>query len=355
MEEEKKDAVIKVDETSFINDVKLIINQGRKQTYQYINVSMINTFWLLGKRIVEQEQKGKHRAEYGARLLKILEDELSKEFGSGFSQRNLWYYRQFYIVFPDFEIMNTRVHNLSWSHIRSLLKVGDRNARIWYLNEASSQMWSVRTLSRNISSQYYERLLLSQNKDAVVKEMNNKIKDKEIDNKLEYIKNPFVIEFLGLKSNIDFTETQLEASIISNIQKFLMEMGKGYAFVSRQQHIHTEENDYYIDLVFYNYILKCFVLIDLKTNKITYQDVGQMDMYLQMYDKYKKQCDDNSTIGIILCADTNEDVAKYSTLNKNSQMFASKYKLYLPSKEELKKEIEKQKEIFRLQQENPIK
>ena len=217
------------------------------------------------------------------------------------------------------------------------------------MNEAAQEQWSVRTLDRNISSQYYERLLLSQRKEPVIQEMQEKTADFQQD-KMEFIKNPVVAEFLGLAPNADFTESELEKAIIMHLSKFLMELGKGYAFVARQQHIRTDAgNDYFIDLVFYNYILKCFVLIDLKTTKISYQDVGQMDMYLQIYDNERKQPDDNPTIGIILCSETDGDVARYSTMAKNDQLYAAKYKLCLPTQEELRREIERQKEIFQLE------
>ena len=225
----------------------------------------------------------------------------------------------------------------------------DSNARNWYENEALKETWSVRTLQRNISSQYYYRILKSQQKELVENEMKELTKSYR-PNKLEFIKNPMITEFLGLSSDSAFTETDLEKCILSNIQKFLMELGKGYAFVARQQHIHTEKQDYFIDLVFYNYILKCFVLIDLKTSKITHQDVGQMDMYIRMYDELKRNEGDNPTIGIVLCSDTDADIAKYSIMNGNEQLFASKYKLYLPTEEELRAEIETQKTMFYLQQ-----
>jgi len=240
---------------------------------------------------------------------------------------------------------------LSWSHYATLLQVKDEKARKWYEKEAIEQTWSVRTLQRNISSQYYYRILKTQKKELVESEMKELTVSYQTD-KLEFIKNPLIAEFLGFSQDTDFTESDLEKSILSNLQKFLMELGKGYAFVARQQHIHTEKQDYYIDLVFYNYILKCFVLIDLKTEKITHQDVGQMDMYIRMYDELKKAADDNPTLGIVLCADTDEDIAKYSILHGNEQLFASKYKLYLPTEEELRAEIETQKEMFNLQLEN---
>ena len=230
----------------------------------------------------------------------------------------------------------------------TLLRVQDTAAREWYAKEAFNQTWAVRTLQRNIDSQYYYRLLSSQNTEPVEKEMKQLTADYQQD-KLEYLKNPIVAEFLGLSSNIDMTETQLESAILSNLQKFLMELGKGYAFVARQQHIHTEKQDYYIDLVFYNYILKCFVLIDLKTGKITHQDVGQMDMYIRMYDELKRSEGDNPTLGIVLCSETDEDIARYSVMHGSEQLFASKYKLYLPTEDELRAEIETQKAIFYLQ------
>ena len=230
-----------------------------------------------------------------------------------------------------------------------MIQVKDEKARVWYEKEAVRQAWSVRTLQRNISSQYYYRMLKTQHEELVEKEMQDLTAEYQND-KLEFIKNPVVAEFLGLASNTDFTESDLEKSILTNLQKFLMELGKGYAFVARQQHIHTEKQEYFIDLVFYNYILKCFVLIDLKPKKITHQDVGQMDMYIRMYDELKRSEGDNPTIGIVLCSDTDEDIARYSILHGNEQLFASKYKLYLPTEEELRAEIETQKAMFYLQQ-----
>lgn len=228
------------------------------------------------------------------------------------------------------------------------MQVDDPKAQNWYLEEAASENWSVKTLQRNVATQYYYRLLASDNKPSIKNEMQEKTAVFKNDT-LEFIKNPVIAEFLGLTPNTDFSETKLEKSIITNLQKFLMELGKGYAFVARQQHIQTEKKDYFIDLVFYNYILKCFVLIDLKIGTVTQQDVGQMDMYVRMYDELKKSEDDNPTIGIILCSDTDEDIARYSILKGNEQLFATKYKTYLPSQEELRNEIQKQKELFYLQ------
>ena len=335
---------------NLLKDLRDIIASGRAVAYASVNAAMIDTYWKIGRRIVEEEQKGSFRAEYGKKQLLFLARELTEEFGPGFEDRNLRYFRQFYLMFKDMEIWNARVPNLRWTHFRSLLRVEDQQARIWYMNEAARENWSSRTLDRNISSQYYHRLLASQNKAPVVAEMKEITAPMQAD-KLEFIKNPVVAEFLGLAPNVDFTETKLEQSIITHLQKFLIELGKGYAFVARQQHIATDAGDYFIDLVFYNYILKCFVLIDLKTARITHQDVGQMDMYVRMYDELKRSEDDNPTIGILLCSETSEDIARYSVLHDSKQLFASKYLTYLPTKEELRKEIETQKELFRLQQE----
>ena len=272
-------------------------------------------------------------------------------YGKGYDRSNLYHCLRFYKAFPGIVDTVCRQSNirLSWSHYRTLLQVHDEVARKWYEKEAYEQTWSVRTLQRNIDTQYYYRLLQSGEKESVMQEMLEKNYNYQQD-KFEFIKNPVVVEFLGLTPDASFNETDLETSIISNLQKFLMELGKGYAFVARQQHIHTEKQDYFIDLVFYNYILKCFVLIDLKTSRITHQDVGQMDMYIRMYDELKKSADDNPTLGIVLCSQTDEDIARYSILHGNEQLFASKYKLYLPTEEELREEIETQKAMFYLQQ-----
>ena len=276
---------------------------------------------------------------------------MAAEYGKGFDYSSLYKYFRFYKFYPEIvdSLSPQSGAQLSWTHYRVLLQVEEKTARDWYTKEAAEQTWSVRTLQRNISSQYYYRLLKSQNQEPVKQEMEKLTAGYQAD-KLEFIKNPMITEFLGLSGSTDFTESKLESCIITNIQKFLMELGKGYAFVARQQHIHTEKEDYYIDLVFYNYILKCFVLVDLKTSKITHQDVGQMDMYIRMYDELKRGEGDNPTIGIVLCSDTDEDIAKYSVLHGNEQLFASKYKLYLPTEEELRAEIETQKEMFYLQQ-----
>lgn len=336
--------------SDLLNDAKKIIEVSQKAAYRAVNLALLQRNWLLGYRIAQEELKGEERSEYGKGIIKKLADELTASYGRGFDFGSLYKYCRFYKLYPEIldSVSPKSGTLLSWTHYRVLLQIEDKTARDWYTKEAADQTWSVRTLQRNISSQYYYRLLKSQNPEPVKQEMEKLTAGYQAD-KLEFIKNPMITEFLGLSGSTDFTESKLESCIITNIQKFLMELGKGYAFVARQQHIHTEKEDYYIDLVFYNYILKCFVLVDLKTSKITHQDVGQMDMYIRMYDELKRGEGDNPTIGIVLCSDTDEDIAKYSVLHGNEQLFASKYKLYLPTEEELRAEIETQKEMFYLQ------
>lgn len=336
---------------SILSDVQSIIEISQRQAYHAVDDILVQRNWLIGYRIAEEEMDGSDRAEYGANTIKMLSKELTIKYGKGYDRSNLYHYLRFYRTFPEMiDTVCRKSHiRLSWSHYRILLQVTDSIARNWYEKEAYEQTWSVRTLQRNVNTQYYHRILQSQNREPIEKEMREKTAAFQSD-RLEFIKSPVIAEFLGLSSNIDLTETELETSIISNIQKFLMELGKGYAFVARQQHIKTEKEDYFIDLVFYNFILKCFVLIDLKTDKITHQDVGQMDMYIRMYDELKKGADDNPTLGIVLCTETDEDIARYSILHGNEQLFASKYKLYLPTEEELRNEIETQKAMFYLQQ-----
>lgn len=364
------------EDNMLVNDLRSIVSKARSKAFAAVNYSLVERNWRIGQRIVEQEQNGASRAEYGKHVIEIASAALTKEFGKGFSETNIMNFKKFYLKFKELTIPQTlseefkkqkqqtlsaesslfpqkgqtapaqsELRLLPWSHYERLIRVEDKKAREWYAKEAFEQGWSYRTLNRNINTLYYERLLMSTKKQPVVKEMQDKTKAYQQD-KLEYIKSPVVLEFLGLPEDTSLAESKLETAIINNLEKFLMEMGKGYALVARQQHIRTEENDYYIDLVFYNYLIKSFILVDLKVNRITYQDVGQMDMYLQMYDKMKKGPDDNPTIGIILCTETDSDVAQYSTLAKNDQMFAAKYKLYLPDKEDLRREIERQKELY---------
>ena len=336
-----------------LKDMCGIIESSREAAYKAVNVALVQRNWLLGYRIASEEMQGEERGEYGSELIKNLSKKLTQSYGKGFDYSSLYKFVRFYKEFPEIldSVRPKSLPLLSWTHYRILLQVNDKEARDWYEKEAIEQTWSVRTLQRNISSQYYYRMLKTQKKELVESEMKELTAPYQNDT-LEFIKNPVIAEFLGFSQDTDFTESDLEKSILSNLQKFLMELGKGYAFVARQQHIHTEKQDYYIDLVFYNYILKCFVLIDLKTEKITHQDVGQMDMYIRMYDELKRSEGDNPTIGIVLCSDTDEDIARYSVMHGNEQLFASKYKLYLPTEEELKAEIENQKAMFYLQQQS---
>ena len=326
-----------------VSDMQEIINASQKQALQMVNIALIRRNWLIGCRIAEEELNGRERAEYGLNIMKHLSKELTKIYGKGFTKTNLYSFYSFYKCFPQiFQTVSGKLDEmLSWSHYAVLTKVKDEKARRWYEKKAYEQTWSVRTLQRNIDSQYYFRLLASQNPLPVKEEMKKITAPYQAD-KLEFIKNPVVAEFLGFSAQESFTETQLESSIISNLQKFLMELGKGYAFVARQQHIRTEKEDYFIDLVFYNYILKCFVLIDLKVGDLTHQDLGQMQMYVHYYERELMNEGDNPPIGIILCADKSESVVKYTLPENETQIFASKYKLYLPSEEELLRELNQQ-------------
>lgn len=328
---------------NYIIEIKAILTEARLQAYKAINTAMVEAYWKIGQRIVLEEQNGKERAEYGKEIIKSLSVALTAEFGKGFSKRSLWEMRQFYILFSDYQKVRTLFAQLSWSHFQRVIKVQDEKARTYYLTEAAQNMWSVRTLDRNISTLYYNRLIASQEKELVVQEMKEKTANLQI---TEFIKNPTVLEFLNLPTNLSYTETELEKALIDNLQKFIMELGKGFAFVARQEHIRTELSDFYIDLVFYNYILKCFVIIELKTEKLTHQDIGQLDMYVRMYDDLKKQEGDNPTIGLLLCTETDSVVAKYSVLHENPKLFASKYVDYLPTEEELVREIEQQKSFL---------
>ena len=328
----------------FVADIKQIIDNARHKAYTSTSLAMVEAYWLVGKRIVEQEQQGEQRAAYGKEILKTLSNEL----GSGFSTRNLRDFRKFYLTYSDWHIWHTVCAKLSWSHIRLIMRVADKNAQTYYLKEAAANNWAVRTLDRNISTLYYQRLLSSQLKEPVENEMIEKTEAFQND-KFDFIKNPSVLEFLNLPTNMSYTEAKLEKALIDNLQKFLLELGKGYAFVERQQLIRTETSDFYIGLVFYNFILKCFVIIELKTNKISHQDIGQLDMYVRMYDDLKKQDTDNPTIGILLCTETDNVIVKYSVLNQNEQLFATKYLAYLPSEAELIAEIEREKIIIKQQ------
>lgn len=329
----EKSSAIPVEEKQFYKDVREILLQARELSYKNASEIMTQAYWNVGKRIVEQELLGQERAKYGSYLIKNLSRELSDEFGTGFSIASLKNCRQFYLTFPQDSYGYAMIKKVPWSHLRNIMRISDKDERNFYLNEVANENWSVRTLERNIKSGYYKRMLSTQ------------LPNKE-NTTLEFVKDPFVLEFMGVKQNDGHLESDVEKAIINNLQKFLLEMGKGFSFVGRQMRICTETTEFYIDLVFYNFILKCFVLIDLKTAKLTHQDIGQMDMYVRMFDDLKRREDDNPTIGIIFCTDKDETMVKYSVLHENQQIFASKYMTVLPTIEELQKELERNQLIY---------
>ncbi|MEX8547831.1 MAG: YhcG family protein [Mucilaginibacter sp.] len=334
---------------SLYKNVKQVIEEARMTVYRSANITMVQSYWHIGKLIVEEEQNGKERAEYGKELIRNLSEKLSFDFGKGFTETNLKYMRQFFNLFGNSHALRGE---LSWTHYRLLLKVEKEAARIFYVTESIAGNWSTRTLERQINSFYYERMQMSsqQSKPLLKQEAENR---KEIVQAKDIIKDPYVLEFLGLKSNTAFYERELEQAIIDKLQEFLLELGKGFCFVGRQHRISAEHEHFYVDLVFYNYILKCFLLIDLKTGKLTHQDIGQMDMYVRYFEDQVRQENDNPTIGLILCTEKNKALAKYSLLNDNKQIFASKYKMYLPTEEELQAEIGREIEI--VEQEKQLK
>ncbi len=325
-----------VGKNNFYYVIKNILQSARDNTYQKVNFIMVEAYWNIGKQIVTEEQNGEDRAKYGTYLIKELSTKLTQDFGKGFTATNLKMMRQFYNVFPN---SHTLCDQLSWSHYRLILRIENRNAREWYMEESAKSNWSVRALDRQIGTHYYERILATKEKQLVQDEANKNTKNLQLTPK-DIIKDPYVLEFLDLKDNIAFREDELESALIAKIQEFLLELGRGFAFVARQKRIKTELSNFYIDLVFYNYILKCFVIIDLKRGKLTHQDIGQMDMYVNMFDDLEKAKENNPTIGIILCTDKDNTVVKYSSID-DKNLFVSKYQLYLPSEEELKAEIER--------------
>ena len=339
-----------------VDDTCRIIESARDYAYRSVNTALTIRNWQLGERIAREHLDDNGRAEYGKQVISTLSTILTERYGKGLDFSSLYQYVKFYHCFPEIldavspelgKVNAVSPQLLPWTLYRELIRVEDVQARKWYEQEAKREVWSSRTLHRNIGSQYYYRLMQSSSKENVISEMHQITAPMQ--DKLEFIKNPVVAEFLGLSQNTDFTESELESSIISHLQKFIMELGKGFAFVARQKHVRTDMGEFYIDLVFYNYILKCFFLIDLKTSRIAHQDVGQMDMYVRMYDMTQRTEGDNPTIGLLLCSETSEDMARYSVLNGNEQIFQAKYLTYLPTKEQLINEIEQQKLIFKLQ------
>lgn len=326
-------------------EVKNTLEEARSKAYSSVNFYMVQAYWNIGRLIVEA-QGGKDRAEYGEKFISNLSKELSKEFGKGFTATNLKTMRKFYLLFQKSHALRDQ---LSWTHYRLIIKVDDERKRNFYIDECIKSNWSTRQLERQINSFYYERLLSTQeeNKNKVREEIKHLEPGRNIN---DVVKDPYILEFLNLKENKKFLEKDLEQGLIDNLQEFLLELGKGFSFVGRQRRITADGEHFYIDLVFYNYLLKCFVLIDLKLGKLTHQDIGQMDFYVRYYEKEMKGEDDNPTIGIILCSEKNETIVKYSILEESKQIFASKYMLYMPTEEELKREIKRDREMLEIEE-----
>lgn len=382
--EESTDQILHTVRGEFYESIAEVLRTARSNAYRAVNFVMVEAYWNVGRMIVEEEQQGKERAKYGSYLLRHLSVRLSREFGKGFDESNLRYIRQFYLAFPIFRALRgisaeassgpespaairdalrhespqdpdsasdkaeTTLYalrrELTWTHYRLLLRVEKPEAREWYMNEGADQNWSTRALERQINSLYYERLLMSRDKAPVTEEMHEKTSPLAPLPE-DFIKDPYVLEFLGMPDAHQFREADLEQAIIGKLQAFMLELGKGFAFVARQQRISTETKDFFIDLVFYNFILKCFLLIDLKTSELTHEDIGKMDMYVRVFEDTVKGKDDNPTVGLILCTDRDHTVVKYSVLNESHQLFASKYRLYLPTEEELRIEIERERAL----------
>jgi predicted nuclease of restriction endonuclease-like (RecB) superfamily len=318
-------------------DIRTVLESARAGAYRAVNAAMVQAYWHVGRLIVQHEQGGRDRASYGEALIAGLAKRLSAEFGRGFDERNLWFMRSFYQTFPK---LNAVRSELSWTHCRLLLRVEEAKAREWYMNEAASQHWSTRQLDRQISVFYYERLLASRKQAPVRKEATAKLAQVEPE---QFLRDPYVLEFLDLRDYPGLRESAVEQAIIDNLQSFLLELGKGFCFVARQKRMRFEEEDFYVDLVFYNYLLRCFVLIDLKVGKLTHQDIGQMDSYVRVFDAHARPARDQPTIGLILCSKKNEAIARYSVLKESRQVFAAKYLKYLPTEEQWRREIERER------------
>lgn len=321
-------------------DIQQILNTARNSAYRAVNFAMVQAYWQIGKIIVEQEQRGKERAEYGKALISELSKRLSTEYGKGFTERNIRNMRTFYTLFPKWHAVRAE---LTWTHYRLLLKIERDDSRNFYLNEAINSNWSTRELERQISSLLFERITLSKDKKEIRKLSSE---GQILKNPEDIIKDPYILEFLGMKEDNKHIERDLESVLIERLKIFLLELGKGFSFIARQKRITVDNDHYYVDLVFYNYILKCFVLIDLKVGKLTPRDIGQMDFYVRYFEKEEKNNEDNPTVGLILCSDKNETMIKYTLLNNKQGVFASKYKLYLPTEEELKKELTQERRVL---------
>lgn len=325
---------------ALLADLRELIRNARQRALRAVDTIQVQTCWELGRHVCEFEQGGAARASYGARLLPELARALTAEFGKGFDASNLRYMRLFYRAFPKCDALR---HELSWTHYRILLRVDSDDARHWYMHEAAAQNWSSRSLERQIGTLYYEQLLASQDRNAVMREAGEQTQATGATAR-EFVRDPVLLEFLGMPNPGVFLESDLEQALMNQLQSFLLELGKGFAFVARQQRLSTKSKDFYVDLVFYNYLLKCFVIFDLKRGELTHQDIGQMDMYVRMYDELKRGQDDNPTVGIILCAQKDASIVRYSVLHGNEQLFATKYKLVLPSEEELRLELDRERQ-----------
>lgn len=330
--------------TTIITDIKQIIAQSRENAVRAVDFQRVLMYWHIGKRIFEEEQQGQERADYGAYLIKYLAKQLEPELGSSFSYRNLNWYRQFYRTFP---IVNALRSQLNWTQYRQLLRINDPDKREFYIGESIKNNWSSRQLERQINSSLYERLLLSNDKETVLAVANNQLIPSD---PKQIIKDPMVLEFLGLQRESAYYEKDLEQAIITHLQEFLLELGNGFSFVARQKRLHLDGDDFFVDLVLYNRLLQCFVIIEIKTHKLTHQDLGQLQMYVNYFDRVEKLSRENPTIGILLCADKNDSVVKFSLPENQQQIFASQYQLYLPSEELLLTEIRKEIENFEQKQ-----
>lgn len=327
--------IVYVKSDNLFNDAKNIIENARNIAVRSVDFCRVQMYWNLGKRIVEEEQGGKERADYGAYILKNLAQKLEKEYGSGFSKRQLELSRQFYLTYP---IANTLYSQLNWSQYKLLIAISDKDKREYYSLEAVNNGWTKRELERQINSLLYERLLKSNNKEQVLAVAK---KERIPESPLEIIKDPMILEFLGLEKRAEYYEKDLESALISHLQQFLLELGNGFSFVARQKCLLIEDDEYFADLVFYNRLLKCFVIIELKTHKITHEDLGQLQMYVNYYDRNEKLPEENNTIGILLCTAKNDEMVKMSLPEQNKTILASKYELYLPSEKTLKEELQK--------------
>jgi predicted nuclease of restriction endonuclease-like (RecB) superfamily len=325
--------------TALLEVLRELISQARQQVLRSVDVVQVQTYWQVGRHIVEFEQGGQDRAAYGKQLLNRLAQSLTLEFGKGFDERNLRNMRAFFQQFPNWNAVRSE---LSWTHYRLLSRVESPEARAWYVQEAATQNWSTRVLERQIGTLYFERLLSSQDQASLVAE-HQQVMNAEAHHARDFVRDPVMLEFLGLPTMGRLLESNLEQALMDKLQQFLLELGKGFAFVARQQRISTETQDFYVDLVFYNFILKCFVLIDLKTGHLSHQDIGQMDMYVRLYDDLRRNENDNPTVGILLCGSKDQSVVRYSVLHESEQLFASKYRLVLPSEDELRRELERER------------